>query len=420
LSGPWFPAHAAGSPAEARSDAGRAAGSPPTLPESGPAGGQATLGSTLIPPLPDPIAEGWRRALADSSDSAVAVPVRSDSSRYLRAWERPNTVASTTIFEKLPGNPVLPLGKKGSPDTGHAEYPSVVVVGDLIWMFYAAYGPRHRWEIAAAVSADGIDWDKLGVVFAPDTTAGAWDSASLGFPCVIHAPDAPPEERFRMWYAGKGGDLYEGIGLATSANGHDWRRRGRVMARGERGSWDGAQLVDPAVVAVDGGYRMYYCGSRSADGLFALGLAISADGQNWVKLPDNPIHTSRGRGLYTIDVIRSPAPTPPADLSSSPPTDDGGFILFLSAPNSDREYEIHAIPSEDGLDFDSGRSRLVLEPSRDNTWDDKMVYGMEVLPLGDYVYLWFNGIYAARVTSGGEVGLARAERGLLAGLLSSQ
>jgi predicted GH43/DUF377 family glycosyl hydrolase len=338
----------------------------------------------------------------------------------LRAWERRNTVASTTVFEKLPGNPVLPLGKKGSPDAGHAEYPSVVVVGDLFWMFYSAYGPRHRWEIAAALSSDGVRWDRIGVVLPPDTTAGAWDGASVGTPCVIYSPDASSEERFRMWYAGKSGDLYEGIGFATSANGHDWRRRGRVLARGERGSWDRAQMVDPAVVAVDGGYRMYYCGSRSADALFTVGLAISADGLNWVKLPDNPIYTGRGPGLYTIDVIRPPAPAPTTGHPSSPITDDSGFILFLSAPNSDREYEIHAIHSEDGLDFDSGRSRLVLEPSRDNTWDDKMVYGMEALLLGDYVYLWFNGIYAPKVTRGGEVGLARVQRTLLAELLTSQ
>jgi predicted GH43/DUF377 family glycosyl hydrolase len=318
----------------------------------------------LVPPPPDPIAEAWSRAVAERERARPAARAAAlDSIPGERPWERRSFARSTTVFEKFPGNPVVPLGGRGAFDRGHAEYPSVVIAGDLMWMYYAAYGLRHRWEIAAAVSSDGIAWKKLGVVLAPDSTEGAWDAGSLASPCVIHVPEARPDERFQMWYAGKSREAYDGIGFATSANGREWLRRGRVLGRGEPGSWDSSQIVDAAVVAVDGGYRMYYCGSAVIDGLFKAGLALSADGRNWVKFPDSPVYAVPGAGFYTLDVL----------------ADDEGFTLFVSAPDADRGYEIHAVHSADGLAFDHAGSRLVLAPARDNSWEAAMVYGMEAL-----------------------------------------
>jgi len=67
----------------------------------------------------------------------------------------------------------------------------------------------------------------------------------------------------------------------------------------------------------------------------------------------------------------------------------------------------------DGVTWDSTARQMVLAPSRDGTWDDQMVYGMEAVELGDQVYLWFNGIYARNVPKGGEVGIARIGQGEL-------
>lgn len=357
---------------------------------AGPAPAPDSIG---LPPVPDRLAAAWSRALAAPAPRPQAAG-RHGGDDDIRPWQRPNTAPSTTVFEKFPLNPVLGLGNKGSLDAGHAEYPSVVAVDDLLWMYYSAYGAHRRWEIAAAVSPDGISWTKLGVVFSPDTTAAAWDSTTIAFPCVLYAADAPPEERFRMWYAGKRGPRYEGIGLATSADGRAWRREGRVLAIGEAGAWDGVQVADPAVIAVDGGYRMYYCGAADPDGLFAVGVALSADGRSWVGRPDSPVYTEApaSPGVYTVDVVR----------------DGERFVLFVSAPGEGGDYEIRAIPSADGMSFDPGAGRVVLAPARDNTWDDAMVYGMDVVLFGGELYMWFNGIYARNVAQGGEVGFARA------------
>lgn len=362
-----------------------------------------------VPPRPDPIAEAWRDAESRPPRPRTAAEKQKGKDDGPRPWERPNTIASTSLCEKFPHNPVLLLGKKGSLDAGHAEYPSVVTARGLFWLFYSAYGAHHRWEIAAAVAPDGINWTKLGVVFAPDTTAAAWDSTTIAFPSVIVDPEAPPGERFRMWYAGKRDALYDGFGYATSPNGRDWTRHGRVLAVGPRGDWDGAQIVDPCVVRAGAGYRLYYCGSRDADGLFAVGVALSADGVNWVKHPDNPIYDpgagGEQSGLYTAEVV---------------PREDGSSILFASAPTREKEYEVHAVYSADGLTFDPDGQEVVLAPSRDGTWDDAMVYGMDGIERGDYFYLWFNGIYDLNVTQGGEVGLARVKTSELLRLLAAE
>jgi hypothetical protein len=62
------------------------------------------------------------------------------------------------------------------------------------------------------------------------------------------------------------------------------------------------------------------------------------------------------------------------------------------------------------LIFDPSSKQIVLAPSRDASWDDQMVYGMETLEIGEQIYMWFNGIYARNVPKGGEVGLARIPR----------
>ena len=385
----------------------------------------------------DPIADAWARALVDPtpfaspnpdpaywSDSTVAattafgkdpedkpepVPMSKLPRRHkhpMPPWARINTGTSSALGDKFPLNPVVPLGRRGSIDAGQAEYPSVVFVGDTAWMYYSAFGGRHRWEIAAAQSTDGIHWTKLGSVLAPDTLSAVFDSSTVAFPCVLYSPERASEEHFRMWYAGKGGALYEGIGYATSANGRDWVRRGRVLAAGGAGEWDSSQIVDPAVVPVEDGYRMYYCGSRDADGYFQIGLALSQDGVNWVKYPENPIVTFKGNpdGAYTVEALR----------------DSTGYTLFVSLPNAAREFEIFALQSEDGLTFNPTTRQMVLAPSRDGSWDDQMVYGMEALELGDQVYLWFNGIYARNVTKGGEVGIARIGKAELTRLFAGE
>jgi predicted GH43/DUF377 family glycosyl hydrolase len=348
---------------------------------------------------PDPIDLAWKQAV---------VALAADSTGgYRGPYQRRNRHPSRTILEKFPDNPVLTMGPHKSIDSGHAEYPSVIEIGDSLMMYYSAFGRSGFWAIAAAHSRDGIHWHKDGLVLAPDSTVGAWDSATIAFPSVVHDADAPPSERFRLYYAGKSGELYDGIGLALSADGRNWVRHGPVLSTGAAGAWDGMQIVDPAVIAAAEGYRMYYCGSRTPEGLFEVGLALSADGREWTKHPDNPIYTLRtepGRGLYTVDVIAA----------------GDGYFLFDSAPCPEGFYDIFGVASVDGLTFDPERRRVVLSPARDGSWDHVMVYGMYGLVRGQRVFVWFNGINRKMVTRGGQIGLAAVDLDRLRNYLTFQ
>jgi hypothetical protein len=349
-----------------------------------------------------------------ASTDSTAAP---SDARPLSPWDRANTSASTTLGEKFSLNPVMHLGKPGDVDAEQAEYPSILFGDNVVWMFYSGYGAvRHRWEIAGATSVDGIHWTKLGGIFPPGD-GQAWDASSVAFPCVLHSNAAPNGERFRMWYAGKRAALYEGIGYATSADGKQWIRQGQVLALGRSGEWDAGQLADPAVIPVQDGYRMYYCGSESSRELFDVGLAFSADGRSWTKHSGNPIVSVVGtdrQEFHTFDMMRDAD----AGLARRGPTHDGiytvdvvildgEYFLFVGVPNAARELEIQVLHSPDGIAFSPGERRLVLAPSHDGTWDSAMVYGMEVLAVGDQIYLWFNGIYERDVPKGGEIGIAR-------------
>ena len=304
-----------------------------------------------------------------------------------------------TPFVKSEHNPVLPRGAPGTFDARHAEYPGVFEADGVLWMYYSAYG-LPRWSIGGATSADGIAWQKFGEVLTPSSEDGAWDSATIAFPEVMHAPRASQGERFRMYYAGKDDAPYTGIGLAVSADGLRWERRGRVLGLGGAADWDRGQIVDPSVMDVGGEYRMYYCGSTSTTALFAIGVAFSDDGVQWRKYEKNPVYalgdgSEEAFGLYTVAVVHV----------------QGRFILFEASPRADGTYAIFATASHDGLFFEHRDRKVVLEPSGDHGWDHLLVYGMEVVVDGDQMSMWFNGIKAAGPFQSGQIGLARARVG---------
>jgi predicted GH43/DUF377 family glycosyl hydrolase len=90
---------------------------------------------------------------------------------------------------------------------------------------------------------------------------------------------------YKMWYEA----IYNGglasIWYAESQNGNSWNTIGSspVLTRGVSGSWDDGSIVPSAVMKVNGEYRLYYMGCRSAVDMLSVGLATSTDGIHWVK-----------------------------------------------------------------------------------------------------------------------------------------
>ncbi len=135
-------------------------------------------------------------------------------------------------------------------------YPTVVKVGATYWMWYDGYdGSVYR--IFAATSPDGMNWTKQGVVLDLGP-AGSQDSASLGYPFALYANGTfylwytgltsftPPENAAIM--------------LAISTNGLNWTKLGVVLRGGPLGSADGYNVFTAGVVRYGSTFVMAYMG----------------------------------------------------------------------------------------------------------------------------------------------------------------
>lgn len=138
--------------------------------------------------------------------------------------------------------------------------PWVLVDGGVWRMWYVsgtswdatAAGPRHRYHIKYAESANGLHWRRAGHVcldYAAD------DEYAFGRPCVMKDGD-----RYRMWYCVRG-DRYR-MGYAESVDGLSWTRHDQteVVAASAAG-WDAEMIAYPAVADLAGRRVLLYNGN---------------------------------------------------------------------------------------------------------------------------------------------------------------
>jgi len=141
----------------------------------------------------------------------------------------------------------------------------------------------------------------IEVVLPRDVEPGAWDGRHLCCPTVI----ARGDERW-LYYAGRAdGDPAWHIGLAISTAGGAFVRQGLVLSPGQPGV-DTLGVTQPWVLYDDTRelYRMWYT-AISTLGRTAIGYAVSTDGRDWHKFPDNPVVSAEQVGLE-LDPIGSP------------------------------------------------------------------------------------------------------------------
>ena len=111
---------------------------------------------------------------------------------------------------------------------------------------------------------------------------------AIGDSVIIH-----DKGMFRMWFGCVGKDPgYASIGYCESKDGTSWSAPKVVFKPNTKGSWDD-QLVEVPAVLKDAGepdpakrYKMWYGGAdKKHPNLHKLGLAYSADGISWKRLP---------------------------------------------------------------------------------------------------------------------------------------
>ena len=168
------------------------------------------------------------------------------------------------------GNPLLPLGSRGSADYRGMAHPYVLKVDGQFLMWYGAIdgrsgkdlglAPGHvRGEqICLASSGDGVHWkrENNGRPVMPLGKKGAVDSLQVTGMHILRI-DRDGQTVFRMWYGAYNGA--HRLAVAESPDGLRWTRAfdGRPIA-GLRGGGQGQ--VGPSVYFDGHRYFMLYCG----------------------------------------------------------------------------------------------------------------------------------------------------------------
>ena len=186
----------------------------------------------------------WRMGLAESFDGGLT-------------WRRHSD------------EPVLPLGDKGSPDSGAACVPMVLRHNGTWHMWYTATVTRAQGiHICYAVSRDGVRWEKhAGNPVLPTIRDSKFETFVVSRPCVVIEDGV-----FKMWYSMRG-TAYR-IGYAESVDGIRWERSPiSPILDVSPGGWDSQMVEYPEIDVVDGVYRMWYCGNGFGTVGYTEGIA---------------------------------------------------------------------------------------------------------------------------------------------------
>jgi len=194
----------------------------------------------------------------------------------------------TPVWVKYSGNPVV----TGS----YVLDPCVIKDGSTYKMWYTHVDDSDHWTIYYADSSDGVNWSNQQQVLAPSGTPGAYDEVRVAGPSVINDGGT-----YKMWFGARDANAVWTIGYATSADGKNWTKVGKVLDVGAPGAWDSQMVREPWVIKDGSTYKMWYSGT-AAWPVFKIGYATSSDGTTWTKHASNPIFTGTPGGWDAFQV----------------------------------------------------------------------------------------------------------------------
>jgi hypothetical protein len=175
-------------------------------------------------------------------------------------------------YERISDGPML---ERNVIDPFLTASPCILVENGIWRMWYVSCtgwdmkngAPRHRYHIKYCESADGITWNREGIVcidYRDD------DEYAISRPCVIKEADGI----YKMWYSYRG--RFYKIGYAESKNGIKWERRDDESGIDLSDcGWDSEMIEYPFVFDYSGNRYMLYNGNGY--GKTGIGLAVLVD-----------------------------------------------------------------------------------------------------------------------------------------------
>ena len=296
----------------------------------------------------------------------------------------PGGPSITWRWEARP-EPVLTRGASGEWDAVDVLNPSVIRQGDAYYNLYSGYDGK-TWHTGLAVSVDGIAWRKEGKILSPSPETWESDAIAANGSALASASGI-------LYYYQAGNPVR--IGLAQSANGHQWQKHGSpVLDVGPRGSWDERGVADPYVIRAGSAYYMFYLGQDRARRQ-RLGVATSDDGIVWRKLRSNPILELGEYGAFDENGLGEPAVF----------AAHGYYWMLYSGRDHSEIRRLGLARSRDGVAWEKQPGVFAGEQK----WDSKVLCDPSVLAEGDQVRVWFGGGDVAQPDQNidGEIGFGR-------------
>ena len=222
--------------------------------------------------------------------------------------------------------------------------------------------------------------------------------AYLSMNSVLYNADS---SRYEMWFtAGAQAEFPYNIGFAWSDDGISWNvHTSNPVLTSTPGSWDAYMVFDPLVIRENGQYKMWYAGIETTALLTKIGYATSTDGINWTKHPD-PVLLA-GTASWESAAVSHP---------SVMPYSNGYKMWYSGSATGASESAFGYATSTDGINWQKDTlNNPVLTSGAIGQWD-RLVYGPEVLYIGNLYYMFYTG--QNNLYQSDKVGLATSTDGI--------
>jgi predicted GH43/DUF377 family glycosyl hydrolase len=306
-------------------------------------------------------------------------------------------------WTKYPGNPIITGDSSGSWNT-QLFLPFVLYNADSsrYEMWFSASDKSsgsyllRPWKIGFAWSYDGINWTIYPTpVLNP--SPGQWDSQTVEEACVIRE-----NGQYKMWYSG-GEDVDpptpQAIGYATSPDGINWTKHsGPVLTNGSD-TWERGGVCGSFIMPYESGYKMWYTAWNVAGSQEYIGYATSVDGITWQRdTQNNPVLSPGINGSWDDTWLGFPRVFC---------KDNYYYMYYVGVDAVWGKFQIGLAMSPNEVDWQKYPNNPILKTSP-GQWDEADVELGNVLPIGDTLYMWYDGGGFSPASKPFKIGLAKS------------